>query len=141
MPTWTRRRSVLDGHWEDTYDVELLWTLTEPLGIEYCPMSEFRHAFSEPCWVEHDNEGRELLVRPVDVTTNPTAHPRHAAKIEAAKLSYPILVTATLEPFVIDGMHRLCKAEAGKWQMMPVKYVDSQLLEKALVFSRFYAKI
>ena len=70
-----------------------------------------------------------------------SAHPVHAAKIEAAKMSYPILITATIVPMVIDGMHRLCKAQAERWQLMPVRFVDSPLLERALVSSTFYATI
>jgi hypothetical protein len=136
MRTWTRVRDVTDGNWADTYDVEELWELTEPLGLEYCQLADLADAFHVKCWREGDD-----WVSPCDVVLNPSAYPEHAGLIETAKLTYPILVTATLVPLVIDGMHRLCSAQIKGWLSIPAKYVDSQLLEKALVCSTFHPKI
>ena len=141
MRIFTRERTVIGGVFEDLYDVELLWKLTEPLGVEYRSLSEFKNAFHVKCWSEKDDEGRETFLAPCEVVLSPGAHSYHYEKITSAKLKYPILVTATIEPMVIDGMHRLCKAEMSKWQMLPVKFVDSPMLEKALISSRFYATI
>jgi hypothetical protein len=141
MKTWTRERKVIGGIYEDIYDVEILWKLTESLGVEYLQMSEFKNEFHAKSWIERDSEGREIFIAPCEVVLNPSAHPIHAEKIRNAQLKYPILVTDTLEPMIIDGIHRLCQAESLKFQMMPVKYVDSQTLEKALISKKFYATI
>jgi hypothetical protein len=141
MRTFIRERRVPGGYWEDVYDVVMLWGLTTKLGLDYRPMTDFAHSFKDDCWSEENAQGKEVFVSPRAVLQNPQLHVSHMTKIKEAKLKYPILVTATIVLEVIDGMHRLCKAELENWQMMPVKFVDSEILERALVSSQFYATL
>jgi hypothetical protein len=136
MTTWSRKREVTGGIYEDIYSVDVLWELVDSVGVEYRPLSDFKHAFHSKCWSEGG-----VAVAPCEVVLAPQAYPACYQRIIQTKLTHPLLVTATIEPEIINGLYRLCKAELSKFSMVSVKFVDSPTLERALLSSAFYASV
>jgi hypothetical protein len=76
------------------YLTERLWKLSEGLPVESVPIDAIRE-FDEDCWFG----GRPVTCRMVA---------RHAALIQKADLSYPVILSA--DGRLMDGGHRISKA-------------------------------
>jgi len=73
---------------------ERLWELAKALPARHVPIAEIS-AFDEVTWFDH-----------LEPTCRRVAE--HAKRIQAASLEHPIILSA--EGWVMDGMHRICKA-------------------------------
>ena len=77
---------------------------------------------------------KERPLKPIEVLENPTKHPTHTARILAAKLQYPVMVTADLR--ILDGLHRLCKRiinvqrQAGECLQVEPLWIMSYILDE-----------
>ena len=76
------------------WDVRRLVELSEDLPVRQIPVAEIRELDANH-WFTHDEPTCRSVVR-------------HAQLIEAADLSYPIILDA--DGNVMDGMHRVCRA-------------------------------
>lgn len=76
------------------YLTERLWELSAGLPVESVPIDSIK-AFDEDCWFG----GRPVTCRMVA---------RHAALIQKADLSYPVILSA--DGRLMDGGHRISKA-------------------------------
>jgi hypothetical protein len=114
-----------------SYSVYQLWSLTRDLPVVEIKTSKLRFNLEETEWEVSDDTDQveHLLVK--EIIKNLQKHPEHAERIQEANLDYPILVTA--EMFVVDGMHRLCRALLEKRRLVKSRVVPRSLLEQTRV--------
>lgn len=102
---------VEDGH-RSVWRVSSLWAAAEGLPAVTVPLSDFDAIWDLDCWfgdVHRPTVGRVLA---------------HMARVEAADLSFPILLSET--GVVMDGVHRLCKARlAGHAGILAVRFAPT----------------
>jgi len=82
-----------------------------------------RYRLDEPIWAS-----KNIKYAPRDVLNNPAKYPDEYRRITTADLSHPILITKARH--IIDGAHRLCRAELKKMTMVSVHIVEPRLLAK-----------
>lgn len=113
---------VLDFNWSR----ELLWALDLP--VEGIPVADLRWLLSLPVW---PFQGEHFKVSPAEVRRDPARHQTHYVQAMAADIACPlhVLVRASKVVTVLDGFHRLLKADLLGQQMIPVKKVGDELLD------------
>jgi hypothetical protein len=71
------------------------------------------------------------VVSPNDVRANPAAHADQWLRTMRADLAFPIHIRATARgPIVLDGVHRLLKAEVEGRTTLPARWVPPELLPR-----------
>jgi hypothetical protein len=115
-----------------SYDVEKLWDLTHSnvvVPVQHIPLDKLKHVLHDPVWETASDVG----LCPRDVLADARRYPDHARRIEEAALSFPILVGANDNGgfYIIDGVHRLCKALRNNRKTIKAKVVPPFVLEMA----------
>lgn len=108
------------------WDRRRLWGLHLP--CRDVRLEELRWHFDLPWW---RRDGVWFQVTPREFLAHPTAHPEHSARVANADLSYPLHVIRRRERWLIlDGIHRLVKAEMLGLDEIAVSTLDSPDLAK-----------
>jgi hypothetical protein len=120
LPT-VLRGIVLDFNWSR----ELLWGLDLPAGR--VPVADLRWLLSMPVW---SFEGEHFQISPAQVRADPVRYRFHYAQALATDLSFPlhVLVRADRVVTVLDGFHRLLKADLTGQEVLTVKKVTEDQL-------------
>jgi hypothetical protein len=106
-----------------SYDVKQLWTLTAHLPIRTLPTENLLINLDYTEWAT------DLLAR--EVFENLALYPEHKQRIEAAELSYPILIDKN--GIIIDGLHRLCRYIQLGFKDVLVRVVTSDMMSQARI--------
>ncbi len=122
----------VDGEWV-TYSVWRMVQLLRDRPVKRIPVSRLDHNLDIDLW--DDDQGRPITPRSV-LTMYSAQHPDpwgNWGRIVHASLEYPLLVVhkpdGSLD--VLDGLHRLCKAEIHHLTTVRVKFVTANVLRKA----------
>lgn len=86
--------TVVDGQ-RHIWEVTRLWRESAHLAVFDCPLSQFQDLWDKDIWY-----GDRLTPTVGSILD-------HLARIEAADLTHPIILSQT--GVVMDGVHRLCK--------------------------------
>lgn len=105
---------------------ERLWELDLP--VQWVAMSELRWLLSLPVWAF---EGVPFVVSPRHVRADPDRYSVQYGRTMAADLAFPLHVLARRERVatVLDGFHRLLKAELLGMDEVAVKKVPEACLD------------
>lgn len=126
-------------HGSNSYDVEMLWKITEKNKIEIAPTIKFLNLLNLEYWT--DERGRQTT--PMDVVTfeKDRAYAQHLAAIERADLQYPILMTEIDGDawIVVDGVHRIAKTFLEHRPLVQYRRVTPGQMEEARIFPRTWA--
>ncbi len=108
------------------WDRRRLWALTLPR--RRVNLEALRWHLDLPWW-RHD--GVWFQVTPRQFLAHPADHPEHADRVANADLSYPLHVIRRRDRWLIlDGIHRLVKAELGGLSDVVVSTLTSADLAK-----------
>jgi hypothetical protein len=120
LPT-VLRGVVLDFNWSR----KLLWGLDLRAG--HVPVADLRWLLSMPVW---SFEGEHFKVSPAQVRADPVRYQIHYVQALATDLSFPlhVLVRADRVVTVLDGFHRLLKADLTGQEVLAVKKVAEDQL-------------
>jgi len=114
------------------WDRDRLWALDLPR--RRVPRAELRWHLDLPWW---RGDGTWFQVTPREFLAQPKAHPEHAERVANADLSYPLHVIRRRERWLIlDGIHRLVKAEILGLDQITVAPLDSADLAKIVCHER-----
>lgn len=117
---------LLETRWDNTR----LWALDLP--TIQLPVDLLRWHYTLPWW-RHD--GRWFQLTPTQVLERPDDFPEHRDRIERADLSYPLHVTRRRGRWlVIDGIHRLVKADSEGAASVDAHPVSAPHLREVLVW-------
>ena len=116
------RSVMVDFQWSR----ERLWALELP--VERVGLHELRWHLALPMW---SFEGVPFTVSPQDVGADPDRYHAQYARTMAADLEFPLhlLVRARDAPTILDGVHRLLKAELLGHRTVDVKKVPMSSLD------------
>lgn len=125
----------LRGIWPDAdWDNARLHALALP--IEMLPLERLTWILEHPVWSSKPPAPRFDL-RPVDVVAKPGEHAVHARRIADADLRWPLLVhDLNGRLVVIDGLHRLVRAQGDGLASVAVQRVSRAQLEASLAADR-----
>ena len=115
------RGVVLDFEWSH----EALWALDLP--VVCVPLAALRRQLALPLW---SHAGRPFAVTPAAVGAAPRLYRAHYARTLAADLAHPLdtLWRPGAPPVVLDGVHRLLRAELlGRRAVAVRRLGDEQL--------------
>lgn len=113
-----------------SYLVPLMWKETATNATALQPFSKFSHNLWYNVWD----------VSPMEVLNNPAAYPEDYKRITKADMSYPIILyngpmyfpaskeTAFLSHMILDGYHRLSRAQHDKINYITVTYITEKQL-------------
>ncbi len=119
------RGVVLDIEW----DRERLWALDLPTVV--LPVAELRWHLALPLW--RDDEG-PFRVTPKEVLAEPLKHADQFERVWAADLAHPLHVLAHEDGLtILDGVHRLLKADMLQWRTVRVKVLAQAELHRIAV--------
>ena len=120
---------ILDFDWSR----ELLWGLDLP--VEQMPVAELRWLLSMPVWA---SGGEHFQVSPAEVRADPVRHRLHHDLALQADLAFPlhVLVRRQRMVTVLDGFHRLLKADLIGEEAVEVKKVPQSLLDAIALLRR-----
>lgn len=108
------------------WDQQLLWSLDLP--IEELPTRTLVWHLDLPWW---KGESGWFTVRPRSVLSDPARYPEQYARTLNADLRYPLHVTLNEGRWTImDGIHRLLKAEMLNRDHVPVRKVPAAAFEE-----------
>lgn len=111
---------LLDINW----DRDKLWSLELP--VRKTDLYELRWHLKLPWW---RNNGRWFQVKPSDVLLNPHGFPQHKGRLESIDIDEPIhVIRRKNRLLILDGIHRLAKAEALGRSAIPSKEVEPEHL-------------
>jgi hypothetical protein len=117
---------VLDVEW----DRARLWAIGRP--VTALPIGALRWCFDLPWW--RDDDGASFSVTPRDVIERPGAHPIHDARVAGADVDEPLHVLRRHARWmVIEGMHRLVKADIEGEDRVPVVPLGRTQLARIVV--------
>ena len=128
-------KSLTPAHLRDVWPDEdwrnaRLWGLDVP--VQSMAVAELVWILDHPIWSTRPPEPRFDL-RPLDVLADPEAHASHARRIAEADLALPLLVHAHQERLVVlDGLHRLARAQRDGVTSLPAKRVTREQLRASL---------
>ena len=116
------RGLILDFEWSR----ERLWTLDLP--VRAMAIEELRWLLALPWW---SDEGVHFAISPDQVRADPGRHPVQYARTMAADLTLPlhVLVRQGRVVTMLDGMHRLLKADLAGMQLVQTKPVPPRCLD------------
>lgn len=98
------------------WDRRRLWALDLPR--RRVEVEELRWHFDLPWW---RRDGVWFQLTPREFLARPTAHPEHADRVSSADLSYPLhVIRRNGRWLILDGIHRLVKAELLGWKEVVV---------------------
>lgn len=132
FPLWDLIPSQLRGVLLNvTWEREALHRL--PLPVEEVPVAELRWQLDLPWWRDGD---RYFAVTPVEVRADPVRYCVHWHRTLNADLRYPVhLLATTARLRILDGVHRLLKADAMGDRYIRAHRVDREQL-KGIVIPR-----
>jgi hypothetical protein len=128
------------GGVERVYDLAILVREAQHLPVEERAIAAYMAALERPLWRLHSSDlqrsarsaaTRAMAVSPRAVLDDPALSKFHSARIAAADLSYPLLVTPDGDVF--DGLHRLCKALSLQLRTARVRLLTDAALQRALL--------
>ena len=104
----------------------MLWELKLP--VERMPVADLRWLLTMPVW---SFEGEHFKISPAQVRQDPALHHSHYVQAMASDMAFPlhVLVRANRVVTVLDGFHRLFKADVLGQQTIAVKKVSCELLD------------
>lgn len=137
------------------FDVELLYTLTKDLTIYDIKLSDLKHMLDHKMWDGIDeSDGNYYIFSSDDLIRGIITNKEHFERIMDANLKYPIILTIPEDiPVhendefisyvtrikgkydVVDGMHRLSKANIMKLETIKSVIVPWDILKKARIGS------
>lgn len=95
---------------------ERLWAI-ERLPVQLSVVA-LRWLYDLPLWRAYD--GRWFMVTPSEFLLDPAAYAEHEKRVEGADLSRPVHALWRHDRwFLIDGVHRLVKADRAGWSTIP----------------------
>lgn len=98
-----------------------------PLPVVEVPIEKLTWLFDMPVWARDATDGWNLT--PWDVIKNKVGSTTHLQRMEAADMSYPIVLTEYKSRLVaLDGVHRLVKAYLQKQKTILAKIIPSEFL-------------
>jgi hypothetical protein len=106
-----------------------------PLPVEHIPVSTLRWQLDLPWWRDGD---RYFAVTPNQVRANPVRYQVQWRRTLDADLQYPIhLVATTPQLRILDGVHRLLKAQCMGNEHIRACRLDRDQLKKIVVPKRY----
>lgn len=114
---------------EVAWDVDLLRQLDLPVvDVE---LADLRWQLELPWWT---HEGRPFSLSPMQVRADPGRDPEHWQRVQDADLYRPIYVIERSRGLVVmDGVHRLAKADWMGWDRILAHRVQMRDIAKVLV--------
>ncbi len=114
------------------WDRDALFQLSLP--VEEIPVGDLRWQLELPWWRDGD---RHFAVTPTDVRADPVRYRAHWERTLAADLRYPIHLLATAPRLrILDGVHRLLKAELTGQHVIRACRVDRESLTTIVIPKR-----
>ncbi len=118
-------RMVLPFGW----DMVKLHSLHPP--VRTLPVAELRWQLAWKVWSHY---GAPFLVSPVEVRRDPRKYAVQYARVMAADLAYPLYVVRWGSRWtILDGVHRLLKAEILGWDTVEVYVLEPEQLAAIMV--------
>lgn len=114
----------VDG--KNFYDTKKVWKLMKNKPVKTLPITLFVESLNEPHW---DNG-----LTASAVLANPQKYPDHMARINAADLTYPVLIVKKDKHIIADGMHRLMAAVKNGHKTIRVQIIPRGILDSAFLF-------
>jgi hypothetical protein len=113
---------ILDFEWSR----ERLWALDLPVRV--MAIEELRWLLALPWW---SHGGVHFAISPDQVRTDPGLYPVQYARTMAADLTLPLHVLVRLNRVVtvLDGVHRLLKADLAGMRLVETKQVPPRCLD------------
>lgn len=102
---------------------ERLWAIErQPVQL---PVVALRWLYDLPLWRAQD--GRWFMVTPREFLRDPAGYPEHEQRVAGADLSRPVHALWRRDRwFLIDGVHRLVKADRAGWSTIPAVVVGPE---------------
>ena len=102
---------------------ERLWTIErQPVEL---PVAALRWLYDLPLWRAQD--GRWFMVTPREFLRGPAGYAEHEKRVARADLSRPVHALWRHDRwFLIDGVHRLVKADRAGWSTIPAVVVGPE---------------
>lgn len=98
-----------------------------PLPIVEVPIEKLIWMFDMPVWSKDGTDDWNLA--PWDVINKNVGSAAHQQRVEAADMSYPIVLTEYKSQLVaLDGIHRIVKAYLQNQQTISAKIIPSKYL-------------
>jgi hypothetical protein len=114
------------------WDRDALFRLSLP--VEEVPVGELRWQLELPWWRDGD---RHFAIAPTDVRADPVRYHAHWKRTLDADLRYPIHLLATTPRLrILDGVHRLLKAEISGERLIRACRVDRESLKRIVLPKR-----
>jgi hypothetical protein len=112
------------------WDREKLHQLVVP--VSELPLASLRWQLDLPWWRDGD---RRFAVTPNQVRHDPERHAVHWRRILDADLAFPIDLLQRERLVILDGVHRLLKADILEMSTVPVRVLDearfAEIVERA----------
>jgi hypothetical protein len=121
----------------DLHSVDVLQLYCNSWGMKkMIPLSDIIHVIDDYYW-DHGTE----KITPRQVLVDPVKYADHFSRIKDADLSYPIMVYEKAEQiapnierrFVIDGIHRVCKACLNGNTQISVIYIPQEIMAMTFI--------
>lgn len=115
-----------------SFDINKLIDLTKNQKVEYFPIGELNHNLKKKLWSDKDKENTEHSFSPNEVMNKPSISKLHYKNIKDANLEYPILIYKDGKEWdILDGLHRLAKANMLFHKVIAARVLTPKVLSKA----------
>jgi hypothetical protein len=111
------------------------------LPVSHLPMSELRQLLAVPYWRAGENS-RLFALNALDVLADPQTHAGHWQRTLASDLRYPLTCYRLSDRLtLLDGYHRLLKAEATGVESLPIVIVPETQVDGLLIREGFLGEL
>ena len=138
IPAKDHEKPEIFWRYYGTFAVQKMWEVTKREPDMIMSISDLKHNLDKDYWTLYDENKKETYVAPNQVLANPALNPVDYQKILEADLSYSIIVYKDGDDLdVIDGLHRLAKTIHLKKDVISVKMVTREMVEKGRISDTF----
>lgn len=119
-------------HASHKYSVDMMLAYVNlfPMPSTDIPVSELAIQLTDPRWYSTNDK----VVSVVDVLKSPSRHKEHYDRIINADLACPIIIRKSGH-LIVDGLHRVAKAQMIKQEMIPAYVFEAGLMKKFEMFT------